>query len=233
MASQELGRRALALFADILDYPGPGTAEAVEGGHALLARLCPEAAQLLEPLLRLARSTSLGHLEELYTGFFDLNPVCHPYVGYHLFGESYKRSLFLLGLKERYRSCGFQADPSELPDRLSTILRFLAHTPDPALGEELVREGLLPALERMAPPRGAPPPPADGDVQLQGHSQGEVLDGGFLLGAGDDPPGGGQASDRGGPYRGALRALYLMLKAASVEPAQGQGVGLSGGKEHA
>jgi nitrate reductase assembly molybdenum cofactor insertion protein NarJ len=37
--------------------------------------------------LEFAGSTPASRLEEIYTGTFDLNLVCFPYPGYHLFGE--------------------------------------------------------------------------------------------------------------------------------------------------
>ena len=42
----------------------------------------------------------MGKLQEVYSGFFDLNSICHPYIGYQLFGENYKRSIFLVELKK-------------------------------------------------------------------------------------------------------------------------------------
>lgn len=206
----------LRLFADVLDYPGPGLAGVVRRCRELLAEGVPEAAALLEDLLTLVEGTPLGTLEEIYTGFFDLNPVCHPYVGYHLFGESYKRSVFLLGLKERYRAQGFAFAGTELPDRLSIMLRFLAAGHDAELGREIVREALLPALERMAgqaATQEAAGRMESDEPQLEGHSQGEVLSGGFVLRMAEpEPAGGPRAHGRPDhPYRKALKALQAVL----------------------
>ncbi|HEX7124821.1 MAG TPA: nitrate reductase molybdenum cofactor assembly chaperone [Thermodesulfobacteriota bacterium] len=141
-------RRLLALFADILDYPGPGLARAVGACEALAASASAEAASLLGAFRTFVEQTPLARLEEVYTATFDLDAACHPYVGYHLFGETYKRSVFLVGLRERYRAIGY-LDGAELPDHVAVLLRFLALTEDAAQAEEVVQEALLPALERM------------------------------------------------------------------------------------
>lgn len=61
-----------------------------------------------------------------------------------MFGETYRRSVFLLALKERYRERGFQLLTNELPDRLSVLLRFAPANDDQA--EVIVKETLIPAL---------------------------------------------------------------------------------------
>ena len=148
-------RRAqiLGLFADILDYPAPGLARKAAECAALIGAAQPEAAALLESFRRFAEETSLGKLQEVYSGFFDLNSICHPYVGYQLFGENYKRSSFLVGLKKAYRAEGFEASASEIPDRLSIVLRFVAHSKAGEEIDELLNRGLLPALARMTTDR--------------------------------------------------------------------------------
>lgn len=141
-------RRLLARFADVLQYPGPGLARAVGACEALAASASAEAASLLRAFRAFVEQTPLPRLEEVYTATFDLDAACHPYVGYHLFGETYRRSVFLVELRERYRAIGY-ANGAELPDHVAVLLRFLALTEDEAEAEEIVREALLPALERM------------------------------------------------------------------------------------
>ena len=138
----------LGLFADILDYPAPGVAQKAAECIALIGSAQPQAATLLESFRGFAEETPLGKLQEVYSGFFDLNSICHPYVGYQLFGENYKRSVFLVGLKRSYRAEGFEASADEIPDRLSIVLRFAAQSKSEDV-EDLLGRGLLPALERM------------------------------------------------------------------------------------
>jgi nitrate reductase delta subunit len=140
--------KVLGLFADILDYPVPGLERKADECAALVGAVQPQAAALLKSFRNFTEETSVGKLQEVYSGFFDLNSICHPYVGYQLFGENYKRSIFLVELKKSYRAGGFESDASEIPDRLSIVLRFAAQSD----GEEidaLLNKGLLPALERM------------------------------------------------------------------------------------
>lgn len=103
---------------------------------------------LLHGFRAFVEETPPGRLEEIYTGTFDLDAACYPYVGYHLFGESYKRSLFMQQLKERYQAQGFMVE-HELPDHLAVLLRFLATGDDPDLVHIIIQEALLPALEQM------------------------------------------------------------------------------------
>ncbi|HLI58092.1 MAG TPA: molecular chaperone TorD family protein [Solirubrobacteraceae bacterium] len=146
--------RALALLADLLDYPRPGLAAAARACRDLVARESPDAAASLASFADVVAATPPGRLEELYSGVFDLDASCYPYVGHHLLGESYRRSRFMVGLAERYRAHGFEA-AGELPDHLVVVLRFLAAHPGSELAEELVAEALLPALAKMTREGGA------------------------------------------------------------------------------
>lgn len=149
--------RIFALFATLLDYPWSPVAEAAAECATLTAPRSPEAAAFLSEFAAFARRTPLSRLEEIYTGVFELDATCHPYVGYHLFGESYKRSAFLVGLKECYRP--YQIDyGSELPDHLAVILRFLAVCRDEAELEDMIREALHPTVRKMLKEKDEEPP---------------------------------------------------------------------------
>ncbi len=148
MKWRTLDRRLFELFAELLEYPGPAVAEIAWECEDLLALEQPEAAALVHQFRRFAEKVPVGRLQEIYTVTFDLDTACYPYLGHHLFGESYKRSVFLLGLKERYQSVGL-AYGNELPDHMAVVLRFLAVTDDEAVAGDLVQEALLPALHRM------------------------------------------------------------------------------------
>ena len=141
-------RQACRRFADLLDYPQPGLAETAAECAALLGPAAPRAAELVGEFAAFARQCPAGRLEEVYTGAFDLDAACHPYVGYHLFGESYKRSVFLLELKQRLRAHGLDIG-SEVPDHLAVVLRLLAATDDVELADELIGVAVVPALAKM------------------------------------------------------------------------------------
>jgi len=142
-------RRGLVLFADLLDYPDLGLTDKVVECEALFGSTVPDATALLNDFRSFTEENQIDKLEEIYSGFFDLNAVCHPYLGFQLFGENYKRSSLMLGLLDSYRAEGFQALPNDLPDRLSNVLRFIAHSKADEEADVLTREMLLPAIERM------------------------------------------------------------------------------------
>ncbi|MCL4830863.1 MAG: molecular chaperone TorD family protein [Caldilineaceae bacterium] len=169
MNGEPMAGRVFQLFATLLDYPRmPLTGVAGECA-ALVRGRSPEAASRLRQFESFAEKTALTRLEEIYTGVFELDATCHPYAGYHLFGESYKRSAFLLELKERYRLYNIRCG-SELPDHLAVMLRFLAVNEDLTDSEEIIREALHPTLRKMLknkddepPDPDIPKPPARGD----------------------------------------------------------------------
>lgn len=136
------------LFADILDYPLPLLADRVDELLALVAAMDCTAGQLLDRFRKFAAETTTAEMEELYSVTFDLQPLCYPYVGYQMFGEEYRRGMFMARLREHYRSCGFAAG-SDLPDHLCIILRFLANREPGEVERELVSECLVPAIGKM------------------------------------------------------------------------------------
>ncbi|MCU0515970.1 MAG: molecular chaperone TorD family protein [Oscillatoria sp. Prado101] len=134
----------------MLEYPSPGIREKASECCHRLAIDYPEASEKVRSFWKFADSTPASLLEEIYTGTFDLNPVCFPYPGYHLFGESYKRGEFLAKLKQKYRECGFTEESSELADHLTVLLGFIASIPpEDILAQELIEDCLVPALHKM------------------------------------------------------------------------------------
>ncbi len=150
MESETPNRRVLHLLADILDYPRENIVQQVRECESLMTATSPEAVPLMRQFRHFLEETPNGQLEEVYTGIFDLDATYHPYVGYQLFGESYERSAFILELKKRYRSSGFKTSKNELPDRLSVLLRFLSMNGDVEANQEIINEGILPALDKAA-----------------------------------------------------------------------------------
>jgi nitrate reductase delta subunit len=190
-ATNEL--RILELFADLLDYPRADVARTARACQALVEAEDADAAALLGEFATFAERTPLDTLEEMYTATFELNATCHPYIGYHMFGEDYKRSALLLELKDRFREFGF--DPGiELPDHVSVLLRFIAVCPDTELTTEIAREALVRTLEPMM--LESEPEPVE-----EGEGVPEVFN------LGDD-------------YRRVLQALKLILSARYGMPAE-------------
>ena len=147
------------LFADLLAYPTP---DLIHQAQACIKELrpthpdqnrrgFPEAASALEKFSLALEQRPLEQIEELYTTTFDMQPVCYPYIGYQLFGESYKRGAFMAQLNEAYRALGYSAG-QELPDHLSVALRFLSLDSANREGDfcqALLNEGIAPALGKM------------------------------------------------------------------------------------
>lgn len=136
--------RLYRLFAGLLEYPTP----ALAGQAQEVAALLPSCG-VLAGFCSFVEQTPPGRLEELYTATFDLQAMCYPYVGYHLFGDSYKRGMFMARLNQEYRERGFSAG-SELPDHVAVVLRFLALGAEDEFSRALLEEGLIPALDKMA-----------------------------------------------------------------------------------
>jgi len=140
-------QRALCqALSGLLSYPG---AEARQ--QAAAARELGRDTGLAEPLARFAERTgrlSPAALEELYTSTFDLQAACLPYVGHQLLGDGPQRGPFLARLVEVYRDGGYTAR-HELPDHLTEALAFLAVAPPSAERDDLVVDGLQPALVKM------------------------------------------------------------------------------------
>ncbi len=147
MAAIQTGEGVLDLLAAAVEYPTPDLPSQAWDCAVTLQAIHWRAARRMVRFARFVAQTPLPTLEERYAATFDLRPVCYPYIGFHLFGETYKRGEFLARLNERYRERGFDV-VGELPDHLGVVLRYLARTPDPALLEE----GAIPALQRMIPP---------------------------------------------------------------------------------
>jgi nitrate reductase delta subunit len=139
---------ALRRLAELLAYPGPAVAAKAAEHAEALAPDHPAAADRLARFSAWASAAGGGALEEAYTAAFDLAPIASPYVGDQLFGAGRERSFLLSGLRELQREAGFAAGP-ELADHVSELLR-LAAAPIPAdVRDDLLREGVAPALRKM------------------------------------------------------------------------------------
>lgn len=140
-----------AAFADLLMYPRSDPRALVERCRAGLGRSSrgEEAERLLSEFEDAARRVGITGLEEAYTVGFDLAPSGTLYVGHHVFGENMRRSLFLCRLVELYRESGADCAGGELPDHLTSILRYLDGGKGGTAREELVADAVIPALSHI------------------------------------------------------------------------------------
>ncbi|MBL8171233.1 MAG: hypothetical protein JNJ50_23945 [Acidobacteria bacterium] len=140
--AQHNTQAALLALADLLEYPGADWPQRLE----LIADSLGD--QTLAEFSRRTASLPLASLQETYTQTFDLNPVATLEIGYHLFGENYKRGLFLAQLRETEAQYALD-EQRHLPDYLPTLLRLLTKLDDRELREDLIAECMLPALGKM------------------------------------------------------------------------------------
>jgi nitrate reductase molybdenum cofactor assembly chaperone NarJ/NarW len=126
-------------LAALIEYPGANW-------HSQLAAIAAE--DLFSEFRSRIATLSLSEAQELYTRTFDLNPVCALEIGYHLFGENYKRGEFLAHLRET--EAPFElGQENQLPDYLPVLLRLLTKLKDEDLRSSLVSECLIPALDKL------------------------------------------------------------------------------------
>ncbi len=133
----------LRLYAEAFSYPCPGRLEVYLAGLRDLPET-PGRAEFAAFLQSLDRLT-LGEWEELHTRTLDLNPEFAPYLGYQMWGDSYKRGSLMSQLNKAMRSAEIDLG-GELPDHLMPVLRYLDQTNAPI--PELV-DILEQALEKM------------------------------------------------------------------------------------
>ncbi|MBI4302797.1 MAG: nitrate reductase molybdenum cofactor assembly chaperone [Chloroflexi bacterium] len=136
------------LFANLLNYPNPDMAGVAEDCAREVEQSFPNLAGTMRTFANFVKGQSLEALEEFYTQTFDVTPASTLYVGYHLFGETPKRSAFLVKLEESYKACSFSGG-TELADHLGVVLRFLSDAQEPEFVLPLLEECLLPVLTKM------------------------------------------------------------------------------------
>ena len=150
MVTNEIRKQILQGFSKLMDYPGESLQKEAESLEEIITLFFSEPAEDLRKFITYLETTESGRLEEIYSGTFDISPTCFPYVGYLLFGESFKRGEFLSKMIEKFREYNYTVESKELPDHVSVILKFLS-TLDPSdqLARELHVDGLLPSFKHL------------------------------------------------------------------------------------
>ncbi|MBI5631287.1 MAG: nitrate reductase molybdenum cofactor assembly chaperone [Elusimicrobia bacterium] len=137
----------LTHIAVLLEYPKGDLMSAIARARKSAVAESLEAAAALEPFAGFAQDHSQAELEEAFVQTFDLNPSCALEIGWHLYGEDYKRGAFLVEMRGFMRRLAI-AEDSELPDHLRHVLEVLARL-EPAAGWQLAQDKVLPALAKM------------------------------------------------------------------------------------
>lgn len=128
-------------------YPTNGYRSALADCERHLKDVDSEAACALGAFRGAIADLEEWELQELYTRTFDLNPVCTLEVGWHLYGEQYRRGRFLVKTRDLLSKVGIE-ERGELPDHLMSLLPALARL-DPGEAAVLAGSCLAPAVQKM------------------------------------------------------------------------------------
>lgn len=114
----------------LLAYPD----EQFEQRLALVGRVAATLPEpVARPLLRFtahAERTAPADLAAAYVATFDHRKRCCLYLTYYAHGDTRKRGVGLLRLKQTYAAAGWRLGDDELPDHLAVVLEFAATDPD-------------------------------------------------------------------------------------------------------
>ena len=149
LSSQET--QILSLLADLLEYPTADWFLSLEKCKDLVFLNELDVDSFFSDFCLEINEFSLDELQERYTRTFDLNPVCALEIGYHLFGEDYKRGEFLANLRGNENAYDLGQE-FQLPDYLPVVLRLLTKTEDGEFRAQMIGYCLLPALKKMSEP---------------------------------------------------------------------------------
>jgi len=125
----------------VLEYPGEDLLGLLPDLRRAVAGLGPRDAHLrvpLEQVLDHLACTPLRELEAQYVETFDLARRRSLYLTYYAYGDTRRRGVALVELKQAYRAAGLELDADELPDHIGVVLEF-ASSPDPAAQESGLR----------------------------------------------------------------------------------------------
>ena len=134
------------LFSQLLSYPGPNYLSQVEELAGELEE-GSEAGTRVRSFAQALSGWKLTRVEELFSYSFDMNPATCLEVGWHLYGEDYKRGQLLVKLRQTLAECGVR-ETLELPDHLSHCLQLLPRL-DREESQSLVGRYLGPALDKI------------------------------------------------------------------------------------
>lgn len=129
-----------ALAALLLGYPDPELLDArCEVADAVATLVDPGARASLEVFLTWLSATPPIEVERHYVQTFDLRRRSGLFLTYYLHGDTRKRGIALVTLKQRYRAQGLTIAGGELPDYLPLVLEF-ASLAGPGDGEAPLRQ---------------------------------------------------------------------------------------------
>ncbi len=132
--------RLFELVSLLLTYPDADLLAAGDELTAAAAHLAhPDAGAAVREFLAWFTTTPGTEVQQHYVQTFDLRRRSGLYLTYYLHGDTRKRGIALLTLKQRYRAHGLRLDGGELPDLLPVVLEFAA-VAGPGDGEAPLRQ---------------------------------------------------------------------------------------------
>ncbi len=108
----------------LLEYPTPELVVLLPVLRAAAAEVGPAGREPLDRLLDHLAATPLGELQADYVRTFDLRRRCSPYLTYYAHGDTRKRGVALVEVKQAFRAAGLELGGEELPDHVAVVLEF-------------------------------------------------------------------------------------------------------------
>jgi len=136
------------LLAEMFKYPSDDLKTYSDKWCEIIASYDPELILKLALFTTHINEKPLNFQQEYYIKTFDVQAICFLDIGYVLFGEDYKRGVFLVNIKKEQLKAGNDCG-SELPDHLPNILTLLPKIEDTELAEELIYSLLIPAIHEL------------------------------------------------------------------------------------
>lgn len=137
-----------AMFASLIEYPGETFQPQIAAAEKSFAAADPAIAELVSIFGEKVREKTLDDLQELFTGSFDMDPECTLDLGWHLFGDDYKRGVFLAKVRRELARHEVH-EVCELPDHLTHVLRLLAKM-EAGEGNKFAQACVIPAVKKVS-----------------------------------------------------------------------------------
>lgn len=129
MTRTEVQTTAWQVQSLLLGYPDAALLDSLPLLTRAATALPPAFGAPLRPVLSHLRAGSPMQLASEYVDTFDHRRRFSPYLTYFSHGDTRKRGMALLQLKQLYRRSGWSLDDEELPDHLAVVLEFAAAEP--------------------------------------------------------------------------------------------------------
>ncbi len=135
-------------LADAFRYPSADYLPRVRRCQTELERTYPEASEEFGKFVSYANDVTHQQRQELFIKTFEVQALCYLDLGFVIFGEDYKRGMFLVHMKREHERVSNDFG-TELPDHLSNVLVLIEKTTDEEFRNDLVAGIAIPAIHKM------------------------------------------------------------------------------------